>query len=62
MVRVGSADEVTAEVGRVIDILGEGGGFVLNSVHNIQNDIPIANIIAMFDAGRNHARAGHGRG
>ncbi len=58
----GSADEVTAEVGRVIDILGEGGGFVLNSVHNIQNDIPIANIIAMFDAGRNHARAGHGPG
>lgn len=54
----GSADEVAAEVGRVIDILGEGGGFVLNSVHNIQNDIPVANIIAMFDAGRTHVRGG----
>jgi uroporphyrinogen decarboxylase len=54
----GSADEVAAEVHRVIDILGEGGGFVLNSVHNIQNDIPVTNIIAMFDAGRSHGRAG----
>jgi len=46
----GSADEVAREVERVIDILGDGGGFVLNSVHNIQNDIPVANIVAMFDA------------
>ncbi len=54
----GSVDEVAAEVGRVIDILGDGGGFVLNSVHNIQDDIPVANIIAMFDAGRAHGPPG----
>jgi len=50
----GSPGEVCDEVNRVIDILGQDGGFVLNSVHNIQNDIPTENIIAMFDAGRNH--------
>jgi uroporphyrinogen decarboxylase len=50
----GSPDEVTDEVNRVIDILGENGGFVLNSVHNIQDDIPTANIIALFDAGQAH--------
>ncbi len=58
----GSDDDVAAEVDRVIDILGDGGGFVLNSVHNIQNDIPIANIIAMFDAGRSHRRPDIGAG
>jgi uroporphyrinogen-III decarboxylase len=42
--------------------LGEGGGFVLNSVHNIQNDIPISNIIAMFDAGKAHGPAGRQAG
>lgn len=57
----GSVDDVVAEVGRVIDILGAGGGFVLNSVHNIQNDIPVANIIAMFDAGRTHLHPPHRR-
>ncbi|MBT6093936.1 MAG: hypothetical protein HOH04_03585 [Rhodospirillaceae bacterium] len=51
----GSPGEVNDEVNRVIDILGRDGGFVLNSVHNIQNDIPTENIIAMFDAGRQHA-------
>lgn len=54
----GSVDEVASEVDRVIDILGEGGGFVLNSVHNIQNDIPMANVIAMFDAARAHGPTG----
>ncbi len=45
----GTPDEVRAEVRRVIDILGRGGGYVLNSVHNIQADVPPENIAAMFD-------------
>jgi len=45
----GTADEVRAEVRRIIDILAPGGGFVLNSVHNIQNDVAADNIVAMFD-------------
>lgn len=54
----GSSDEVRAEVRRVIDCLGRGGGFVLNSVHNIQNDVSAENIVAMFDEARAYGRGG----
>lgn len=52
----GSPEEVRAETRRVIDILGQDGGLVLNSVHNIQDDVPAENIVAMFDEARNYAR------
>ncbi len=50
----GTPREVAAETRRIIDILGKGGGYVLNSVHNIQPEVPPQNIVAMFDAGRAH--------
>lgn len=50
----GTADEVKAEVRRIIDIMSPGGGFVLNSVHNIQEDVPTENIVAMFDEARRY--------
>lgn len=46
-------ESVKKEVERIIQILGEGGGFVLGAVHNIQPDIPPENIEAMFT----HAKA-----
>jgi uroporphyrinogen decarboxylase len=52
----GTVEEVRAEVRRIIDILGPGGGFVLNSVHNIQGDVPPENIVAMFDEARSYRR------
>jgi uroporphyrinogen decarboxylase len=45
----GSVEEVRRETRRVIEILSPGGGFILNSVHNIQPDVPPENICAMFD-------------
>ena len=51
----GTPAEVKAETGRVVDILGKGGGYVLNSVHNIQFEVPPENIVAMFEEGRDHA-------
>lgn len=50
----GTPDEVTAETRRIVDILGKGGGYILNSVHNIQAEVPPENIVAMFEAGRAH--------
>ncbi len=50
----GTAEEVRAEVRRTVDILGPGGGFVLNSVHNIQGDVSAENIVAMFDEARRY--------
>jgi uroporphyrinogen-III decarboxylase len=46
----GSVDEVRKQVMERCRILGQDGGFVFNSIHNIQAKTPIENIIAMFDA------------
>ena len=48
----GTPEQVAAEVRRVFDILGPGGGYVLAAVHNIQPDVPPENILALFEAGR----------
>jgi len=46
----GTPDEVRAEVRRRCEVFGKGGGFVFNAVHNIQANVPVPNIVAMFDA------------
>ncbi len=55
-----TADEVRAETGRIIEVLGKGGGYVLNSVHNIQSEVPPENVVAMFEAGLDHRYGGAG--
>jgi uroporphyrinogen decarboxylase len=52
----GTPEQVAAETRRTIDILGAGGGYVLNSVHNIQADVPPENVIAMFETARDYRR------
>jgi uroporphyrinogen decarboxylase len=49
----GSVEEVRSEVEQRIEVLGRGGGYVLGAVHNIQPDVPVDNIVAMYE----HARA-----
>ena len=46
----GSPKEVRDDVARQIEILSPGGGFVFNTVHNIQADVPPENLVAMFEA------------
>ncbi len=48
----GSPEDVAAEVKRRVADLAAGGGLVLASVHNIQDDVPPANVVAMFDTAR----------
>ena len=38
----------------VIEHMGEGGGLVLSAVHNIQPDVPLDNILAMFQHAREY--------
>lgn len=45
----GTADDVRREVQALIDVLGEGGGYVLGPSHAIQAGTPPENIVAMFD-------------
>jgi len=42
--------EVKEDVKKRIEIFGNGGGFVFSQIHNIQADVPVENIIAMFEA------------
>jgi uroporphyrinogen decarboxylase len=48
----GSVEDVRAEVRRRIRELGQGGGYMVAAVHNIQPDVPTENIIAMYDAAK----------
>jgi uroporphyrinogen decarboxylase len=45
----GTPDQVRDEVKRNIDILAPGGGFVFNTIHNIQADVPPENIVAIYE-------------
>lgn len=49
----GTPQEVKDDVRCNIDALAPGGGYVFNTVHNIQADVPPQNIMAMIEALRN---------
>ncbi len=35
-------------------IFGPGGGFVFNTIHNVQPQTPIENLVAMYEAVREY--------
>jgi uroporphyrinogen decarboxylase len=45
----GTPQQVRDEVKRNIDWFAPGGGFVFNTIHNIQADVPPENIVAMYE-------------
>jgi len=48
----GSPAEVEKQVMQQCEILGKDGGFVFNTVHNTQANVPVENLVAMIDAVR----------
>ena len=48
----GTPDEVRREVRERIDVLGRGGGFVFNPVHNVQAKTPVENLLALYETVR----------
>lgn len=48
VLRSGTPDQVREEVRRRVDDFRAGGGFVFVQVHNIQPDVPMENIVAMY--------------
>jgi hypothetical protein len=46
----GTPAEVREQVLRRCEIFAPGGGFVFNSIHNVQAQTPVQNIVAMLDA------------
>jgi len=49
-----SPEEVRQHTLRQCEVLGAGGGFVFQQVHNIQANVPAANIVAMLEGLRAH--------
>jgi len=46
----GTPEEVRKEVLERLEIFAPGGGYVFNTVHNIQAKTPVENLLAMFEA------------
>ena len=46
----GTPEQVYKEVSERIEIFSDNGGYVFNSIHNIQSNVPTENILAMFKA------------
>ena len=46
----GTPEEVKSHVLKECEILAPGGGFVFNTVHNMQANVPLENVVAMLEA------------
>jgi len=46
----GTPDDIRREVRERIEIFNRGGGFVFNTVHNVQAGVPAENLLALYEA------------
>ena len=46
---LGNPTDVRREVRRLIDTLGKGGRYILASMHFLMDDVPVENVLAMYD-------------
>jgi hypothetical protein len=52
----GTAEEVRREVRERLKIFGSGGGYVFNTIHNVQARVPVENVLALYQAAREYSR------
>ena len=52
----GTVEDVRNEVSSRLKIFGKGGGYVFNSIHNVQARVPIENVLAMYETVRDCGR------
>lgn len=52
----GTPEQVREETKRNIETFAPGGGFVFSPVHNIQDDVPIENFIAMWETFKDNCK------
>ena len=50
----GTPDDVRTEVRDRIRVFAPGGGFVFNTVHNVQSQTPVANLLALYETVREY--------
>jgi uroporphyrinogen decarboxylase len=49
---VGPPERVLAETRELVRVLGQDGGYILSAAHCIQEDVPMANVAAMYQAAK----------
>lgn len=52
---LGTTRQVEEEVRSLIDILGNEGGFILSSCNHIQSDVPVENMVRMFEYAKEYS-------
>ncbi|MGD1101974.1 MAG: uroporphyrinogen decarboxylase family protein [Terriglobia bacterium] len=52
----GTVEDVRKEVSSRLKTFGKGGGYVFNSIHNVQARVPIENVLAMYETVRDCGR------
>jgi hypothetical protein len=50
----GDAEQVRRQVRQRLRVFAPRGGFVYNTIHNVQPGVPVANLLAMYRAVRDH--------
>lgn len=53
----GNKQSIENEVKRVIDIMAKDGGYIFAAAHNIQEDVPMENIVYMLEAAKEYMLA-----
>jgi uroporphyrinogen-III decarboxylase len=48
----GTPEDVKKQVSENLKIFGDNGGYVFNTVHNVQANVPVENLVAMLDVFR----------
>ena len=54
----GTVEEVRQEVCARLKTFGKGGGYVFNTIHNVQARVPIENVLAVYETVRTCGRSG----
>ena len=52
----GSPNDVFREVKHAFETLGRGGGYILAPVHTVEGDVPVENVLAVYEAARKYGR------
>jgi hypothetical protein len=52
----GTPEQIRNEVRERIQVFGRGGGFIFNTTHNVQSNIPVENLVALYEALNDYRR------
>jgi uroporphyrinogen decarboxylase len=53
---VGTKEEIVSEVRERIEVMGKKGGYILAPVHTVESDVPIENVLALYEAAKEYGR------